>query len=427
MRELSTLVVRPKLTKNLAILRVTGFVNAATLMEFEGSLDELLMETRKDILVDCGGLEYINSSGIASLLNYLQSFQARGGDLLLIRVPRAIAVVLRNLGTTEVLAVLSDEQEALAYLERNEKGVRRWRSPSAFLHTRHPAPGAPDGKARAVLPLLKPEGRRASQAILVIGPVVNDFTDVVTLRYHGRRGRVVLVHDCVQALTQLDRVNPDVIILHEEVPNAEAFLNKVKGERKRSLVSVIRVYPNGSPPPHREFRIRENDAFVEPFEIGELFALADLELKRVPKSREEMLHMTSFDFEPTPSSLEKAHRLGRALLGASGMGEDAMAGLLASFKEALDNATRHAHTKRCTVHFLLDATKAVFLVQDQGPGFDHAWYTSRLSDEDAYVKARRARAEGRQGGLGILLMHKNCDRLAYEGNGSTVRLEKKLA
>ena len=37
---------------------------------------------------------------------------------------------------------------------------------------------------------------------------------------------------------------------------------------------------------------------MEPFEIGELFALADLDLKRVPKSREEMLHMTSFDFEP---------------------------------------------------------------------------------------------------------------------------------
>ena len=47
-------------------------------------------------------------------------------------------------------------------------------------------------------------------------------------------------------------------------------------------------------------------------------------------------------------------------------------------------------------------------------------------DEDAYVKARRAKAEGRQGGLGILLMHKNCDRMAFEGNGSTVRLEKKL-
>ena len=140
--------------------------------------------------------------------------------------------------------------------------------------------------------------------------------------------------------------------------------------------------------------------------------------------------MTSFDFETSPPNLEKAHRLAKALLAGSGMGEDAAAGFLAAFKEALDNATRHAHAgaaaKRCVVHFLLNAEKATFLVQDQGPGFDHAWYTSKLSDEDAYVKARRARAEGRQGGLGILLMHKNCDRLAFEGNGSTVRLEKKL-
>ncbi len=426
MRELSTQVVRPKLNKNMAVLRLVGFINASTLMEFGGALDELLMETRKDILVDCRDLEYVNSSGIASMLNYLQSFQARGGDLVLIRVPRPIAVVLRNIGTTEVLAVLTDEQEALAYLERDAKGVRRWRSPTAFLQTRHPAPGAPDGKARAVLPLLKPDGRPSSQAILVVGPVVNDFTDVVRLRYNGRRGKVVLVHDCVAALTQLDRVNPDVIILHESVPNAEAFLGKVKCERGRSLVSVIRVYPNGRPAAPKDFRIRENDAFTEPFEIGELFALADLDLKRVPKSRAEMLHMTSFDFEPAPGTLEKAHRLGRSVLAGAGMGEDAMAGLLAAFKEALDNATRHAHTKRCTVHFLLDPQKATFLVQDQGPGFDHAWYTSKLADEDAYVKARRARAEGRQGGLGILLMHKNCDRLAYEGTGNTVRLEKRL-
>ena len=432
MRELNTQVVRPKLNKGLAVLKVSGFINAETLMEFEGLLDELLMESRRDLILDCQELGYVNSSGIAAILNYQQSFQAQGGDLMLVRVPRGIAVVLRNLGTTGSLAVLTDEQEAMAYLERDAKGTRRWAGPAPFLRERHPSSTPGEGKPRAVLPLLKPEGRpSADRSILVIDPTANDFTDVVRLRYNGKKGKVLLVNDCVSALTQFDRANPDVIILHDAVPNAEEFLAKVKADRGKSLASVIRIYPNGAAPRSRDFRIRENDAFMEPFEIGELFALAELELRRVPRSRAEFQHLSSFDFLTTPPSLERAHRLARSLLSTSGMGEDEASGFLAAFKESLDNAARHAHggnpAKRCTVHFLLDAAKATFLVQDEGPGFDHAYYTSQLANEDAYVRARRAKAEGKQGGLGILLMHKNCDALRYEGHGNRLRLEKRLA
>lgn len=429
MREFSAQVVRPRLNKSLAVLKITGFINAATLVEFEGVLDELMLEARRDVLVDCQDLEYVNSSGIAALLNYQQSFQGRGGDLVLIRCPRAIAVVLINLGITDRLAVLADEQGAMAYLERDEKGARKWPEPKAFLKARHPAPSAGAAKPRGVLPLHRMTGRPPSHAILVVEPRTNDFADVVRLRYNGRRGKVVIVHDCVEALTQLDRVNPDVIILRDAVPNAEDFLAKIKGERGRSLTSIIRLYDREHPPQPRDFRIRENDAFLEPFEVGELFALADLELRRVPRDRTAFQHVTSFETVTSAPNLERAYRLAKALVQASGLGEDAAAGFLAAFKEALDNVARHAHAgqpKRATVTFLLEEGKATFLIADQGPGFDHAYYTSRLQDEDAYVRARRAKAEGRQGGLGILLMHKNCDRLAFEGNGSVVRLEKRI-
>lgn len=444
MRELSTQVVRPKLSPRLAVLKVGGFVNAATLMEFEAVLDELLMDARRDVVLDCQALGYANSSGIAALLNYQQSFQARGGDLVLVRVPRGIAIVLYNLGTTGRLAILRDEPDALAYLERGADGARRWTAPGPYLHKHHPGgTAAPNvggasapkaAKPRAVVPLLEARPPGAARGILMIEPSRDDFADVIRLRYHargGRRGRVVLVHDCVSALTQFEKADPDVIILRDTIPNAEAFLVKVKTERGRSLASVIRIYANGAPPRPQEFRIRENDAFTEPFEIGELFALAEMELARVPKARGELNHMTSFEAVTTPPNLEKAGRLARSLISSTGMQEDAAAGFLASFKECLDNAARHAHagstSKRCTVHFLVDPGKATFVVQDEGPGFDHAYYTSRLDDEDAYVKARRAKAEGRPGGLGILLMHKNCDALVYEGGGSRIRIEKRLA
>ncbi len=431
MRELAAQVVRPKLNKRLAVLKLSGFINAATLMEFEGVLDEILIEARKDVVVDCQGLDYVNSSGIGALLNYQQSFQGRGGDLVLIRAPRAIAVVLRNLGTHRSLAILTDEQEAMAYLERDEKGARKWTDPEAFLKTRHPAIDAGSGKARALIPLFQDAAGTASHAILMIEPGADDFSDVLRLRYNGRKGRVVLVHDCIAALTQFDRVKPDVIVLKDSLPNTEEFLTKVKSTRGKSLTSVIRIYEHGRPPQPSEFRVRENDAFQEPFEIGELFALADLELRRVPKHRTELSHMTSFEVVTTPANLARAHTLAQALLSASGLSEDAAAGFMAAFKEALDNAARHAHAgspgKRCTVHFLLDAEKATFIVEDEGHGFDHAFYTAQLADEDAYVRARRAKAEGKQGGLGILLMYKNCDRLAYEGHGNILRLEKRLS
>jgi len=67
------------------------------------------------------------------------------------------------------------------------------------------------------------------------------------------------------------------------------------------------------------------------------------------------------------------------------------------------------------------------IVEDQGKGFDFEYYLSRIDSREAFEKARRRILEGGQrGGLGILLMHKCCNRLEYSGAGNIVRLEKNL-
>ncbi len=433
MRQLQYRVVRPKLRKNLAVVKLKGFINAASIQEFESMLDELLLEKRLDVVLDFNQVGYVNSTGISAIVNYHHSWRAKGDDLVLIRVHRSVAVVMHQLGLTPIVPILKDEQEALDYLERATSGARVHATFNDYLAKRHETTGETAARGPYLLPLARtqPIEVPANLSVLIIEPSPDPFTDVLERRLKRRRAAVRLVHDCVEALRVFDQVNPSVIILRDSVPQADEFLAKIKVERGKSLASIIKVCtPRETALPVPEFRIWENDSFAEPFEIQELFTLTEHELRRVPQDRKIVLHHTRFQFRTTDQSLERAHKLSHDLVHRSGLPEDQAQAMTAAVKEAIDNGVRHGHRsnhkKVVDVTFLLDREKILVTVEDQGEGFDYRFYVDQLRDEDAYVRARKVHESGRRGGLGILLMYRCCDKLEYLGRGNIVRLTKLL-
>ncbi|MBI4230446.1 MAG: ATP-binding protein [Planctomycetes bacterium] len=432
MRQLQYRVVRPKLRKNLAVVKLKGFINAASIQEFESMLDELLLEKRLDVVLDFNQVGYVNSTGISAIVNYHHSWRAKGDDLALIRVHRSVAVVMHQLGLTPIVPILKDEQEALDYLERATSGARVHATFEDWLAKRRGTPGDA-AKSPYLLPLARtqPIEIPANLSVLIIEPTPDPFTDVLERRLKKRRAAVRLVHDCVEALRIFDQVNPSVIILRDSVPQADEFLAKIKVERGKSLASVIKVCtPREKELAPPEFKIWENDSFAEPFEIQELFTLTEHELRRVPQDRKIVLHHTRFQFRTTDLNLERAHKLSHDLVHRSGLPEDQAQAMTAAVKEAIDNGVRHGHRsnqkKVVDVTFLLDREKILVTVEDQGEGFDYRFYVDQLRDEDAYVRARKVHESGRRGGLGILLMYRCCDKIEYLGRGNIVRLTKLL-
>ncbi len=429
-RHLKVRVVRPKLQPHLAIVKMSGFVNAATVLDFESVLDSLLLEKRLDVVLDFAEITYINSTGISALLTYHQSWRAKGDELVVIRASRSILSVMEQLGVPSVMPVLADEEQAIDLLRRSITGQRVHASHLEFLQKQRDAGKAPPAPVPAAAPAREAAPDK-DHSVLVIDPVDSLFAEVLELRYNGAPGRYHLVHGCLEALREFDRIQPDLIVLRDASPQADDFVAKVKIEKKRSLVSIIKIYPKGVQPHNtHSFKIWENDFFVEPFDISELFALAEMELKRVPRDRQIGLHQTVFRFLTNEENIEKAGALMEDLLGRSGLAETDRTSLLAAFKEALDNAWRHGHggktDRSVEVLFMVDLDSVTIEVADEGEGFPYGSYLHEIKGEDAYVRAGKTHAQGKRGGLGILLMSRCADELAYLGSGNRLRLRKRF-
>lgn len=428
-RHLKVRVVRPKLQPHLAIVKMSGFINAATVLDFESVLDSLLLEKRLDVVLDFSEITYVNSTGISALLTYHQSWRAKGDELVAIRVSRSIGAVMDQLGVPAVVPVLEDEEQAIEFLRRSITGQRVHTSHLEFLGKQKGGSKPSEG---AVGPLPVPGTPAKDHSVMVIDPSESLFAEVLELRYNGAPGRYHLVHSCLEALREFDRIQPDLIILRDASPQADDFVAKVKIEKKRSLVSIVKIYPKGVQPQNmHSFKIWENDFFVEPFDISELFALAEMELKRVPRDRRMGLHQTVFRFLTTEENVEKAASLLEDLLGRSGLAESDRTSLLAAFKEGLDNAWRHGHggktDKSVEVLFTVDLENVTIEIADEGEGFPYGSYLHEIRGEDAYVRANKTHAQGKRGGLGILLMSRCADELTYLGSGNRLRLKKKLS
>ncbi len=96
--------------------------------------------------------------------------------------------------------------------------------------------------------------------------------------------------------------------------------------------------------------------------------------------------------------------------------------------EAVGNAVRHGHkydeSKIVELRLIVDDTKLVLQVKDQGPGFDFKAALRKGMELDAVDAARARFQEGGLGGLGILMMLRCVDNVEYNEAGNHLTLTK---
>lgn len=99
-----------------------------------------------------------------------------------------------------------------------------------------------------------------------------------------------------------------------------------------------------------------------------------------------------------------------------------------ALQEAIGNAIRHGHkyeaSKLVKYRWRVLDDRIVFRVEDQGEGFDYRVAIQRGLELDAASAARERHAQGGLGGLGILMMLRCVDRVAYNQSGNECTLTK---
>ncbi len=408
----------------VAWVRLDGFLDASTVLTFDNTLQLLHREGRGDVVLDFARVLYANSSAIGAILNFHNLLSQGGREVVLIRLNPQVRTTFELLGLTEVLPCLPSEEAAVSYLASAPAGLRDARASALQA-------GAPSAAAAPPPTPPRPETQPGKRNIMLIAPEENRFTDITKMRLLTPYGRFHIVMSCSEALHHFDILDPDLIVLEDPMHGSEEFLWAVKTEKGKSVVPIIKLYWTGTDiEARKDFKVWEDDYLVEPFELMELFALAEAELKRFPEDRKVVQHLTHFEFRTRRENLQRAGELVGSLLKKSGLGPERAMAFSTAIAEAVENAARHAHAyapEKCIdVVFLMDRDKVTITVTDEGPGFDFAPHLERARQQQAIAPERLRQSRGSLGKLGIALMARSCDELEYLGSGHSVRLVKRL-
>ena len=82
---------------------ISGELDLATAPALQAKLDVLVALTDDDLVLDCEGLVFIDSTGVAVLLEANQKLEADGRHLLILDVQRGPRLVFESLGLSDLL------------------------------------------------------------------------------------------------------------------------------------------------------------------------------------------------------------------------------------------------------------------------------------------------------------------------------------
>jgi anti-anti-sigma factor len=106
--------VRPE--KGVQVVRLVGSVDSATLPQFQDILERLFSDASVRVLIDCTGMDYINSKGLALLASYHRRCLSSLARLALCGVSRKMTLSMNVLGLTQMLKFFDGIDDALLAL-----------------------------------------------------------------------------------------------------------------------------------------------------------------------------------------------------------------------------------------------------------------------------------------------------------------------
>ncbi len=406
-------------------LAFTGMINTATFPEFQAQIGKAVNDSAPRVVFDMEKLSYINSSGLGELIRCQDICRENGGDLVLIRVPEDIIRTIRIIGFHTIIKIFPDRKRAGVYFDTGAT------QEIAKEYARVAPKPAPSGKARPPKPFKEVFPRTPIDAsIMLITPEKNIFSDILEMRWGGEAGTFTLSHNRSAAMASLATKTPDLIIIDNAVNEASDMCRELKLNKKSNMTGVIRLYSQGLSAP-RELRVIENDRLTEPFEYNELFAVSEAELKKTEDEKKYLVHQISFEFPSTEVSLVAANDTISEVIRHADYSEFDASELRTAVREAIDNAYKHGNdrdkSKMIRIDCTLDNEKVAITVSDSGAGFDYEYYLDLSKHTDPQERARMRQRDGKQGGLGIILMMRCLDDLDYLEGGHACRLTKKYS
>ena len=144
--------------KSAALVKISGAIDAKTVIHFQDKLDQLQQEKYTHFILDMEGIKYVNSTGLGTLVNVADALETRGGGIALIKIHPKVKVVFDMLGLNAFFKIFSNEEEALNYFR--ESGTL----PPAETEVSTPAPPPPPSQPQE--PAAPPPPAKPASSVL---------------------------------------------------------------------------------------------------------------------------------------------------------------------------------------------------------------------------------------------------------------------
>ena len=100
-----------------AVVSFNGPIDARNVEVFKEQMDALRRRSFRRFLLQMGEVRYINSSGLAYLINMVEDVQAAGGALVLFNVQPKVKVILESMGLLDLLRLFPSKAAAIRELK----------------------------------------------------------------------------------------------------------------------------------------------------------------------------------------------------------------------------------------------------------------------------------------------------------------------
>jgi serine/threonine-protein kinase RsbW len=274
------------------------------------------------------------------------------------------------------------------------------------------------------------EGFKQSSILLVV-PERDFFVKTLEYYFENAGWDIEAITSIPDAVKRIESGKAYLVILDATMPDWQKFCFTLKSRKATTNVPLLCLYSSeNSWKIFKEVCIVGDENLPQPFEFRQLLDYADSEIIRAAEEELIFDQQVNMHLPTDEASIEKVIELVHKLLEISGITEEGQVSLSAAFREAVVNAAQHGNKykreKKIEVQYLLDREKITMVVHDQGNGFNHEQYVKSGSSKDAITAARERHAQGRMGGLGIMLMLRCTDRLEYNQSGNQITLTKFL-
>lgn len=403
-------------------LKLTGIISSPTIDKFKSDIDKST-HSGLDLVLDLSGVHYVNSTALGYMLNLREELQLKDCNMVVVGIMPEVMNLVQLLGLDKVLPIRDDIAEALSAIDEGVFLDFEKEEPQAETLQR----GAKAGKV--LIPIGPPKPLLPEAKIILGFKGNNHITRLITRCFTGNDDKALIAPSKQDFAKILGKGKVDVAILDSELPDFNEIAAMLKTDAENGLVSIITIYSGDKERENAHaFRVVEDEFVIEPFDVREIIAAVEREYTRCKDEGILFRQEAEFDFEGSDEQVNQAAETIANMLSSVDMDTTARDSFIYAVREGIDNARKHGNKLSANKHidllYILDREKITITIQDEGDGFDYEEVISSATKSSPIERARQNHKQGKQGGLGISLMLRCCDKLEFIPPGNVVRLTK---